>query len=152
MKFTSSKRGLSKSSMHLLRYCIANHTALTSNYEFSYHTLELKFKPTTYMVWGKCVTTYNMTQPINSKGLTITYEVILKQGYNLFKNFRFMKNPYTVFIVINAPSLLIAPPPSSLPLQSSYFGVLHLSQQPTSWRFRKMVRFSTSQANIAYEK
>ena len=27
---------------------------------------------------------------------------------------------YTVFIVINAPSLLIAPPPSSLPLQSSF--------------------------------
>ena len=32
------------------------------------------------------------------------------------------------------PSLLIAPPPSSLPLQSSYFGVLHPSQQPTPLR------------------
>ena len=39
------------------------------------------------------------------------------------------------------------PPPSSLPLQSSYFGVLH----PIPG-FRKMVHFSTSQANIAYEK
>ena len=28
------------------------------------------------------------------------------------------------------------PPPSSLPLQSSYFGVLHPSQQPTLLRFR----------------
>ena len=27
-------------------------------------------------------------------------------------------------------------PPSSLPLQSSYFGVLHPSQQPTPLRFR----------------
>ena len=44
------------------------------------------------------------------------------------------------------------PLPSSLPLQSSYFGVLHPSQQPTLPGFRKKMCFCTSQANIADEK
>ena len=49
----------------------------------------------------------------------------------------------TVFILTNAPSLLI-PPPSSLPLQSSYVGVLDPSQQPTPLQFRDWMPFSTS--------
>ena len=41
----------------------------------------------------------------------------------------------TVFIRINAPSLLNTPHNSPLPLQRSYFGVLHPSQQPAPLRF-----------------
>ena len=40
--------------------------------------------------------------------------------------------------------LPINPPPSSQPLQSSYFGVLHPPQHPPALRFRKKRRFSTS--------
>ena len=63
---------------------------------------------------------------------------------------------HTVFFVINAPSLLIAPPP---PLFSTFAkfifrGFTSLSTADTFAipGFRKMVHFSTSQANIAYEK
>ena len=62
----------------------------------------------------------------------------------------------TVFFVINAPSLLIPPPP---PLFSTFAkfifrGFTSLSTANTFVipGFRKMVHFSTSQANIAYEK
>ena len=48
---------------------------------------------------------------------------ILILNYRIYCN----KRP----LPINRPPL-----PSSLPLQSSYFGVLHLSQQPTPLRFR----------------
>ena len=44
-------------------------------------------------------------------------------------------------------SLPINPLPSSLPLQSSYFRVLHLSQQPRHlrfWDFEKKMYFSSS--------
>ena len=61
---------------------------------------------------------------------------------------------YTIFISINAPSLLVAPPPA-LPLQSSYFGVLHPSQQPAPLRFRdskKRCVLVLPQSNTAYEK
>ena len=52
-------------------------------------------------------------------GQTSEYNNII---YRIFCN----KRP----LPINRP-----PPPSSLPLQSSYFGVLHPSQQPTLLRF-----------------
>ena len=63
-------------------------------------------------------------------------------------------NRHTVFIHINAPSLLIALP-SSLSLQISYVGVLHPSQQPTPLQFRdseKRCVLVLPQSNTAYEK
>ena len=55
------------------------------------------------------------------------------QSIHNFLRYLSLKTRNTVFIAINAPSLLIAP---SLPLQNSYFGVLHPCQQPTPLRFR----------------
>ena len=54
-------------------------------------------------------------------------------------------------LIINPPP----PPPYSEPLQSSYFGVLHPSQQPPALRFRvseKRFVLVLPQSNTAYEK
>ena len=58
-------------------------------------------------------------------------------NFRIFRKIAKHKNAYRIFCIkrplpINRPP----PPPSSLPLQSSYFGVLHPSQQPTLLRFR----------------
>ena len=72
---------------------------------------------------------------------------------------RWEQKLYSVFIVINAPSLLIAPPPPPPPLFSTFakfifraFTSLSTANTFAIPGFRKMVHFSTSQANIAYEK
>ena len=60
----------------------------------------------------------------------------------------------TVFIHTNASSLLIPTPPSQ-PFQGSYFGVLHLTQQPASLRFRdskKRCVLELPQSNTTYVK
>ena len=65
------------------------------------------------------------------------------------------KNRHTVFIAINAPSLLIAPTPLFSTFAKFRFrGFTSLSTANTFAipGFRKMVHFSTSQSNIAYEK
>ena len=57
--------------------------------------------------------------------------------------------PYKLPLPINRP------PPSSQPLQSSYFGVLHPSQQPPALHFRdseKRCVLVLPQLNTAYEK
>ena len=48
-----------------------------------------------------------------------------------------------------------SPPPSSQPLQSSYFGVLHPSQEPPALRFQdseKRCVLVLPQSNTAYKK
>ena len=61
------------------------------------------------------------------------------------KDVEVCKVPY--LSVLTPPSLLVPPPLQRLPLQSSYFRVLHPSQQPPPLRFQdseKKMRFSTS--------
>ena len=67
---------------------------------------------------------------------------------------RYCHDKEIVFICTNAPSLLVPPPPC-LPLQSSYFGVLHASQQPATLEFQdseKRYVLVLPKSNTAYEK